>query len=253
MSGHSKWAKIKHAKGAADAKKGKIFSRIAKEIMVLVKQGGSDPSMNPSLRNALQKAKSVNMPNDNIDRAIKKGAGELGSAIFEEVTYEGYAGGGVGLIAKVLTDNKNRAAAEIRNIFKKCGSDFAALGAVSRGFERKGQIVVEAAGQSEDKVMEIVLNAGADDMATEDDNFVISASTQAFADVCDALQKAGIQPLSAEVGLFPLTLVPVKDLSVARAVNKFVAALEDYEDVQNVYTNMDVDDSIAIQLEADEA
>ena len=252
MSGHSKWAKIKHAKGAADAKKGKIFSRIAKEIMVLVKQGGSDPGMNPSLRNALQKAKSVNMPNDNIDRAIKKGAGELGSAVFEEITYEGYAGGGVGLIVKVLTDNKNRAAAEIRNVFKKSNSDFAALGAVSRGFERKGQIIVEAAGQDEDKVMELVLNAGADDMVSDADAFTISATAQAFSDVCEALQKAGIQPASAEVGLFPLTLVPVKDIGVARGVNKFVAALEDHEDVQNVYTNMDVDDSISEQLDADE-
>jgi YebC/PmpR family DNA-binding regulatory protein len=252
MSGHSKWAKIKHAKGAADAKKGKIFSKLAKEIMVLVKQGGSDPTMNAALRNLLQKAKSVNMPNDNIDRAVKKGAGELGAQTFEEVTYEGYAAGGVGLIVKVLTDNKNRAAAEIRNIFKKNGSDFAAQGAVSRGFERKGQIVVEAAGQSEDKIMEIVLNAGADDMTNDGDTFTISVSAQAFSDVCDALQKAGIQPASAEVGLFPLTLVPVNDVNVARNVNKFVAALEDHDDVQNVYTNMDVDDAIAGQLAEEE-
>ncbi len=249
MSGHSKWAKIKHAKGAADAKKGKIFSRLAKELMVLAKQGGGDPTMNAALRNVIQKAKAVNMPNDNIDRAIKKGTGEVGGAVYEEVSYEGYAGGGVGLIVKALTDNKNRAAAEIRNIFKKNNSDFAALGAVSRGFERKGQIVVEAAGQSEDKIMEIVLNAGADDMVNEGESFVISASVQTFADVCDALQKAGIQPISAEIGLFPLTTVPVKDVSVAKAVNKFVAALEDYEDVQNVYVNMEIDDSIASQVE----
>ena len=249
MSGHSKWAKIKHAKGAADAKKGKIFSRLAKELMVIAKQGGGDPTMNAALRNAIQKAKAVNMPNENIDRAIKKGTGEIGGAVYEEVSYEGYAGGGVGLLVKVLTDNKNRAAAEIRNVFKKHGSDFAALGAVSRGFERKGQIVVDADGQSEDKVMEIVLNAGADDMVSEDDSFVISVSTNTFADVCDALQKAGIQPVSAEVGFFPLTTVPVKDLAVAKSVTKFINALEDYEDVQNVYTNMDVDDSIAGQVD----
>ena len=249
MSGHSKWAKIKHAKGAADAKKGKIFSRLAKELMVIAKQGGGDPTMNAALRNAIQKAKAVNMPNENIDRAIKKGTGEIGGAVYEEVSYEGYAGGGVGLLVKVLTDNKNRAAAEIRNVFKKHGSDFAALGAVSRGFERKGQIVVDADGQSEDKVMEIVLNAGADDMVSEDDSFVISVSTNTFADVCDALQKAGIQPVSAEVGFFPLTTVPVKDLAVAKSVTKFINALEDYEDVQNVYTNMDIDDSIAGQVD----
>ena len=248
MSGHSKWAKIKHAKGAADQKKGQVFSKLAKELMVVAKQGGGDPGMNAGLRNLIQKAKSVNMPNDNIDRAIKKGTGELGGAVYEEVSYEAYAGGGVGIIVKGLTDNKNRAAAEIRNIFKKHGTDFAALGAVSRGFERKGQIVVDAAGQNEDKIMEIILNAGADDMTGDGDTFVISASTQAFADVCDALHKAGIQPLSAEVGLFPLTTVPVKDIEVARAVTKFISTLEDYDDVQNVYTNMEVDDSIASQL-----
>ena len=249
MSGHSKWAKIKHAKGAADAKKGKIFSRLAKELMVLAKQGGGDPTMNASLRNVIQKAKAVNMPNDNIDRAIKKGTGEIGGAVYEEVSYEAYTAGGVGMIVKALTDNKNRAAAEIRNIFKKNNSDFAVLGSVSRGFERKGQVVVEAAGQSEDKIMEIVLNAGADDMSNEGESFVISVSAQAFADVCDALQKSGVQPISAEVGLFPLTTVPVKDVAVAKTVNKFVAALEDYEDVQNVYNNMEIDDSIASQVE----
>ncbi len=249
MSGHSKWAKIKHAKGAADAKKGKVFSKLAKELMVVAKQGGGDQGMNAALRNLIQKAKSVNMPNDNIDRAIKKGTGEVGGAVYEEVSYEGYAAGGVGLIVKALTDNKNRAAAEIRNVFKKNNSDFAAVGAVSRGFERKGQVVVEAAGQTEDQIMEIVLNAGADDMQNAGESFVISVATQAFADVCDALQKAGIQPISAEVGLFPLTTVPVKDVTAAKAVNKFVAALEDYDDVQNVYTNMEIDDSIASQVD----
>jgi YebC/PmpR family DNA-binding regulatory protein len=252
MSGHSKWAKIKHAKGAADAKKGQAFSKLAKELMVVAKQGGGDPAMNASLRNLIQKAKSVNMPNDNIDRAIKKGTGEIGGAVYEDVSYEGYAAGGVGLIVKALTDNKNRAAAEIRNIFKKNNSDFAALGAVSRGFERKGQIVVDGEKQNEDAVMEIVLNAGADDMVNEDGTFVISASAQSFADVCDALQKAGIQPVSAEVGLFPLTPVLVKDVTAARSVNKFVAALEEHDDVQNVYVNMEVDESIADQVDEEE-
>jgi YebC/PmpR family DNA-binding regulatory protein len=252
MSGHSKWAKIKHQKGAADAKKGKVFSKLAKEIMVVAKQGGGDPGMNPSLRNLIQKAKSVNMPNDNIDRAIKKGTGEMGGVVYEEVSYEGYAQGGVGLIVKALTDNKNRAAAEIRNIFKKNGSDFATLGAVSRGFERRGHILVDAAGQDEDKVMTIVLEAGADDMTSQDGSFEILTSTQSFADVCDALQKAGIQPASAEVGLIPNTSVPVADIGVAKAVQKFVNALEDYDDVQNVYTNMDVDAAIVEQLSSEE-
>ena len=251
MSGHSKWAKIKHAKGAADAKRGQAFSKLAKELMVVAKQGGGDPAMNASLRNLIQKAKSVNMPNDNIDRAIKKGTGEIGGAVYEDVSYEGYAAGGVCLIVKALTDNKNRAAAEIRNIFKKNNSDFAALGAVSRGFERKGQIVVDGEKQSEDAVMEIVLNTGADDMINDNGAFVISASAQSFADVCDALQKAGIQPVSAEVGLFPLTTVLVKDVSAAQSVNKFVGALEDHDDVQNVYVNMEIDESIADKVDED--
>jgi YebC/PmpR family DNA-binding regulatory protein len=254
MSGHSKWATIKHKKGAADAKRGRVFSRLAKEIMVVAKAGGGDPNGNAALRNLLQKAKSVNMPSENIERAIKKGTGELGGAVYEEVSYEGYAAGGVGVIVKGLTDNKNRAAAEIRNIFKKNGTDFASLGAVSRGFERKGQIILDAAGLEEDSVMEIALEAGADDVVNnEGENFEILCQPQAFSDICEALNKAGIQPVSAEAnGLLPMTLVPVADIAVARSVNKFVAALEDYDDVQNVYTNMDVDDSIADQLAEEE-
>ena len=155
MSGHSKWAKIKHAKAGADAKRGKIFSKFAKEIMILAKAGGGDPSTNAALRNMIARAKASSMPNDNIDRAIKKGTGEGGTVNFDEITYEGFAAGGVGLIVKVLTDNKNRAAAEVGNIFKKNNSEFAKVGAVSRNFERKGQIVVEAEGQDEDTIMKI--------------------------------------------------------------------------------------------------
>ena len=253
MSGHSKWATIKHKKGAADAKRGRIFSKLAKEIMVMAKQGGGDPNANASLRNILLKAKSVNMPSDNIERAIKKGTGELGGAIYEEVSYEGYAAGGVGLIVKGLTDNKNRAAAEIRNIFKKNGSDFASLGAVSRNFERKGQIIIDAAGAEEDRIMEIALEAGAADVINnEGETFEILCEPAAFPAICEALEQAGIQTASAEGnGLLPLTTVEVKEFDVARAVNKFVNMLEEYDDVQNVYHNMEVDDAIAEQL-ADE-
>ncbi len=252
MSGHSKWATIKHKKGAADAKRGKIFSKIAKEITVVVKSGGSDPANNPTLRTLIAKAKSVNMPNDNIDRAIKKGTGELAADVLEEITYEGYAQGGVGLVVKVLTDNKNRAAAEVRNIFKKNNSDFADLGSVSRGFERKGTIMIPAAeGLTEDKVMEVVLNAGADDMEAEEDGFTITCQPAAFSDVCAALETAGINfdQENSQVGLVPMTPVPVQEVSVAKAVYKFVAALEEHDDVQDVYTNMDVDDAIVEQLE----
>lgn len=254
MSGHSKWATIKHKKGAADARRGRVFSRLAREIMVVARQGGGDPAANAALRNLLQKARSVNMPGENIERAIKKGTGELGGATYEEVAYEGYAAGGVGVIVKVLTDNKNRAAAEIRNIFRKHGTDFASVGAVSRGFERKGQIVIDAAGLDEDRVMEIALEAGADDMIDNDgESFEILCQPQAFSDICEALGRAGIRPLSAEAaGLLPVNPVPVADIGVARAVGKFVAALEEHDDVQGVYTNMEVDDAIAEQLAGEE-
>ena len=252
MSGHSKWATIKHKKGAADAKRGKIFSKIAKEMTIVAKAGGGDPGNNPTLRTLIAKAKAVNMPNDNIDRAIKKGTGELAADILEEVTYEGYAQGGVGLVVKVLTDNKNRAAAEVRNVFKKNGSDFASLGAVSRGFERKGTIMVPAAaGVTEDGLMEVVLGAGADDMVTEEGGFTVTCQPNAFVEVCGALEAAGIKidQENSQVGLVALTLVPVNDLNVAKAINKFVAALEEHDDVQDVYTNMDIADAIADQLE----
>jgi len=255
MSGHSKWATIKHKKGAADAKRGKVFSKIAKEMTIVAKSGGGDPGNNPTLRTLIAKAKAVNMPSDNIDRAIKKGTGELAADVLEEITYEGYAQGGVGLVVKVLTDNKNRAAAEVRNIFKKNGTDFAALGAVSRGFERKGTIMVPAAdGLTEDKMMEIALGAGADDLVAEEGGFTVTCQPNAFGEVSAALEAAGItiDPENSQVGLVALTPVPVSELSVAKAVNKFVAALEDHDDVQDVYNNMDIDESIATQLEAEE-
>lgn len=253
MSGHSKWATIKHKKGAADAKRGKIFSKIAKEIMIIAKQGGGDPGSNAALRNMLAKAKSVNMPNDNIERAIKKGTGEGGSVNFDEITYEGFAAGGVGLIVKVLTDNKNRAAAEIGNIFKKNKSEFAKVGAVSRNFERKGQIVIDAEGQDEDTIMMLALDAGADDVQNDGSTFEIYCTSDSFSAICDALQNAGIPTISAEAStLIPVATANVSDVAVAKAVNKFVDALEDYDDVQNVYHNMEVDDAVAAALEAEE-
>lgn len=251
MSGHSKWQTIKHKKGAADAKRGKIFSRIAKEITIIVKQGGADPGANPSLRTMISKAKSVNMPNDNIDRAIKKGTGELAADILEEITYEGYAGGGIGLVVKVLTDNKNRAAAEIRNIFKKNNSEFASLGSVARGFVRKGTIMIPAKeGLTEDQVMEVALGAGAEDMVTEEDGFTIDTEPTTFNEVCAALEEAGIEydMENSQVGLVATQTVPVADLSVAQSCNKFINMLEDHEDVQDVYCNWDLDDAIAEQL-----
>jgi len=251
MSGHSKWQTIKHKKGAADAKRGKIFSRIAKEITIVVKQGGADPGANPSLRTLISKAKGSNMPNDNIDRAIKKGTGELAADILEEITYEGYAGGGVGLVVKVLTDNKNRAAAEIRNIFKKNNSEFASLGSVARGFVRKGTIMIPAVeGLTEDKVMEVVLGAGAEDMVTEEDGFTIDTEPAMFNEVCVALEEAGLtyDMENSQVGLVATQTIPVADLGVAQSCNKFINMLEEHEDVQDVYCNWALDDDVAEKL-----
>jgi YebC/PmpR family DNA-binding regulatory protein len=249
MSGHSKWKTIQHKKGAADAKRGKIFSKMAKELMVVAKAGGGNPDTNTSLRNLIVRCKASSMPNENIDRAIKKGTGELAADIMEEISYEGFAEGGVGVVVKVLTDNKNRAAAEIRHIFNKHGSSFAAQGAVSRGFRRRGQIYVDAATVEEEKLMDIVLNAGADDMAKDGDQFEILTDPNAFNAVMEALEKAGIKTSDSEVRLVPDTYVPVKDKTIAKSVMRFVETLEDNDDVQNVYTNMDMDDSVLAELD----
>jgi YebC/PmpR family DNA-binding regulatory protein len=250
MSGHSKWKTIQHKKGAADAKRGKIFSKMAREFMIVARQGGSDPNTNAALRNLLQRAKSVNMPAENIDRAIKKGAGELEGVSYEEVVYEGYAGGGVALIVNVLTDNKNRSAAEIRHIFGKHGSSFASQGSVTRGFTRKGQIFVDASTVEEDKLMGLVLEAGAEDMQSDEGQYEILTDPSAFADVMQAMEKAGIATLGGEVAMVPLNYVPVADKSIAQSILRFVADLEEHDDVQNVYTNMDVDAAVMKEIQA---
>ncbi len=252
MSGHNKWSTIKHKKGAADAKRGKIFSKLAKEIMVTARQGGGDPTANISLRALIQKAKGVNMPNDNIDRAIKKGTGDMDGVIFEEIVYEGYASGGVALIVYVLTDNKNRAAAEIRHIFTKQGSSFAGPGSVSRSFDRKGQILVNAEVVDEDKLMEVALEAGADDLERDGDQFEILTAPNSFNDVCEALEKAEIETESKEITLLPQLPAVVDDVAVARSVLRFIAALEDNDDVQNVYSNIDMTEEVMEEVSKDE-
>ena len=252
MSGHSKWKTIQHKKGAADAKRGKIFSKLSKELMVVARQGGSDITTNAALRNLVQKAKSVNMPADNIDRAIKKGAGELEGVVYEEVTYEGYATGGVALIVAVLTDNRNRTASEVRHIFTRHGSSFAALGSVARGFERKGQIFVDATAVDEDKLLGLVLDAGAEDVKTDDGQFEIITDPASFAGVMEALEKAGIPTLGGEVSMVPHVYVPVKDKALAASLLKFIGELEDHDDVQNVYSNMDIVAEVMKELKGDE-
>lgn len=249
MSGHSKWKTIQHKKGAADAKRGKIFSKLSKELTIAARAGGGDPNMNANLRNIITKAKESNMPMDNVERAIKKGTGELEGGQLDEVTYEGFISGGVALVIKVLTDNKNRAASEIRHIFTKFGSNLAAQGAVARNFKRKGQILVEAAGVDEDKLMNIVLDAGAEDMQNDDGVFDIVTDPNGFQAVVDALAKAGIKTASAEITLIPDSYVPVTDKAQAANAFKFIEALEDNDDVQNVYSNLDVDDKLLKELE----
>ena len=248
MSGHSKWATIKHKKGAADAKRGKMFSKLAKEITIAAKTNG-DPGSNPTLRTLIQKAKGINMPSDNIDKAVKKGTGEIVAEALEEITYEGYAAGGIGLVVNVLTDNKNRAAAELGHVFRRNNSEFAARGSVSRNFERRGQIIVEKAAAEEDKLMEIVLEAGADDLVTDDEGYEILTQPSAYQAVATALENAQIPTVSSEIAFLPMTQKEVTDLAKVKALLKFVEALEDNEDVQNVYHDADISDELMAQAE----
>ena len=238
MAGHSKWATIKHAKGLADAKRGKLFTKFIKEISIAARMGGGDPNSNPRLRTAIIKARASNMPKDNIDRAIKKGTGELGAAVFEELVYEGYAAGGVAVMVEVLTDNKNRAAADVRNIFNKNGGNLGVTGSVSRMFQRKGTIEYDAEKVSEDQVMEIALEAGADDIVNEGGVITVTTSADSFAAVADALTEKGFESLSGEVGMVPDAYSAV-DADTAAKVAKLLNRLEDNDDVQNVYSNVE--------------
>ena len=254
MSGHSHWATIKRAKGAADAKKGKIFSKLGKEITIVVKAKGGNPDNNPTLRTLIAKAKAAQMPNDNIERAIKKGTGELESAEMVDAQYEGIKGG-TAVVVRVLTDNKNRAAAEVSNVFKKNGLELAKPGSASRLFDRMGQIMIPAAdGVTEDKVMEVALEAGAEDVLSEDGGFTVKCQPSDFTTVLEAIKGAGIavdEENSEERALIPNMTAPVDDVAVAKAINKFVEMLENLEDVQDVYTNMETSDAVDAALEAE--
>ncbi|MGI5069570.1 YebC/PmpR family DNA-binding transcriptional regulator [Treponema pectinovorum] len=234
MSGHSKWATIKHAKGIADAKRGKLFTKFIKEISIAARMGGGDPNSNPRLRTVIIKARAANMPKDNIDRAIKKGTGEDGATSYEELVYEGYAPGGVAVMVEVLTDNHNRAAADVRNIFSKSGGNLGTTGSVSRMFQRKGTIELDAEKVSEDEVMETALEAGADDIVNESGVITVTTSPDAFSAVADALNEKGFETLSADVGLVPDAYTAV-DSETAAKVQKLIDKLEDNDDVQNVY------------------
>jgi YebC/PmpR family DNA-binding regulatory protein len=252
MAGHSKWANIKHKKGKADAARGKIFSKMAKEITVSARCGGGDPDANITLRALIQKAKAANMPNDNIDRAVKKGTGELEGGQLDEIVYEGYATGGVGLIIKVLTDNKNRSATDVRTIFKKAGANMASTGAVSHMFQRKGQILVDAAGKDEDAIMELALEAGAEDFVNNGDQFEIITDPSDFVAVSESLTAAGIE-MDAEsaVTMLPDAPTQITDKAQAEKVLEFVDALEENDDVQDVYCGFEIDDAIMEELAAE--
>ena len=238
MSGHSKWSTIKHAKGIADAKRGQLFTKFIKEISIAAKMGGGDPNANPRLRTAILKARAASMPKDNIERAIKKGTGELGAVSYEELVYEGYAPGGVAVLVEVLTDNKNRAAADVRNFFTKNGGNLGTSGSVSRMFDRKGVIEYDAEKVSEDEVMEVALEAGADDIVTEDNVITVTTDPANFEKVLEALQAKNFESLSAEVSMVPQAYTAV-DADTAKKVQKLINKLEEDEDVQNVYTTVE--------------
>ena len=248
MSGHSKWATTKRHKAAVDAKRGKIFSVISKEITLAARDSGKDPEFNPRLRTLIAKAKQVNMPADNIDRAIKKGTGELGGVIIEELLYEGYAPGGVGLMVEVTTDNKNRSASEVRSTFSKGGGNLAGAGALAFNFKRKGQFLVSREKIDEDTITELALENEAEDVITEKEHFEVICETSEYDTLAEAFEKAGITADSSELAYLPNNLVPITDEDVARKIFKLIDALEELEDVKSVHGNYDMEDTLLQEI-----
>lgn len=243
MSGHSKWANIKHKKGAADARRGKIFTKLIKEITVAARFGGGDPNANPRLRAAILAAKAENMPKDNMERAIKKGTGELEGVNYEENTYEGYGPGGVAILIDSLTDNKNRAVSEIRHALTKHGGNMGENGCVGWMFDKKGYIVIEKGAAEEDLLMELALEAGAEDVRDDGDNFEVITDPEGFEDVKAAIDSKEIPCVVAEVTMVPQNLTPVEGETALKLI-RLIDALEDCDDVQQVYNNADLPDDI---------
>ncbi len=239
MSGHSKWATIKHKKGALDAKRGKIFTRLIKEITMAAKQGG-DVEKNPRLRTAVAAAKAENMPADNIKRAIQRGTGEIEGVTYEEITFEGFGPGGVAILVEVTTDNRNRTVSEIRHVFGKNGGNMGAAGSVAHMFSKKGDIVIPKAAAKEDDLMNIVLEAGGEDLKDDGDNWEILTEPNAYEPVLEAVKKAGIKPEVAEIGMIPQNYVKLEGQQ-AQTMIRLLEALEDQDDVQHVYSNFDID------------
>ncbi len=240
MSGHSKWATIKRHKGALDAKRGKIFSVISKEITIAAKNGGGDPQFNPRLRTVLLKAKSSNMPNDNIDRAIKKGTGELPGVSYDELVYEGYGPAGIGIIVEVTTDNKNRSVSEVRSLFTKFGGNLAGAGALAFNFQRMGQFLISAENLTEDKLMEVTIDAGADDIINHGDHFELRCPLADYDNVSAALEKVKIEASESAVVYIPNSTMKIEDADMVKKILKLVDSLEDLEDVKAVHSNYDI-------------
>lgn len=245
MSGHSKWSTIKHKKGAADARRGKLFSKLSRAIMVAAKEGGSDPASNLALQNAIDKARSYSMPKDNIERAIAKGAGEgADGAAFETVVYEGYGPEGVAVLVEALTDNRNRTASDVRHLFTKHGGNLGATGAVAWQFERRGIVLVPADGIDEDELVLTAADAGAEDVERDGSTFVVSSTPELLAQVREALEAVGVELESAGLSMVPRTTVAIADESTAKQVVRLVEGLEDQDDVQDVYANFDIPEAV---------
>ena len=241
MAGHSKWANIKHKKAAQDAKRGKVFTKIIKELMVSAKNGGSDPEANPRLRQAISTAKAANMPNDTIKRAIQKGAGELEDANYEEMTYEGFGPGGAAILMDIMTDNKNRTVAEIRHLMAKYGGNLGENGSVSWMFEKLGQISIVANGHDENKVFEEVLEMGADDFVLSDNVFLITTDITNTVELSDQLMDKGYTIISSGIEMVPKNILKVEGDDVKKLIN-LIEHLEEHDDIQNIYSNFEVDD-----------
>lgn len=248
MAGHSKWSKVKHIKGVVDVKRGRAFSKLSREIIIAAKAGGGEPRLNARLRTAIDAARAQNMPNDTIDRAIKKGTGELGGETPAEITYEGYAPGGVALLVESVTDNKNRTSADLRSVFTRNHGSLGTPGSVSHLFARKGEIRLPLAAADEEKVLEAALEAGADDVSQDGEEHVILTAPDRLFAVGDALRAQHLEPTSHKLVQIPLTTIPVADLATAQQVIRLYEALDELDDVQNVHANFDIPEDVMEQL-----
>ncbi len=248
MSGHSKWSTIKHKKGATDAKRGRIFTRLIKEITVAARMGGGDPDGNPRLRAAVTSAKAENMPKDNIIRAIKKGTGEIEGAVYDEILYEGYGPGGVAVLVECMTDNRNRTVADVRHFFAKNNGNLGASGCVGWMFDKKGLLQVEKEGMTEEELMDMALEAGAEDVVEEDDEFQVITSPETFDEVYNVLESKKVKFIEAAITRIPQNSVEVTDEKIAISLLKLLESLEDHDDVQKVHANFDIDSDLMEKL-----